>query len=137
MENKIKHLEMIQGVINRMSNNCFKLKGWAVTLVSAIVALAAKDTEKLYYLVVYVPVIVFLLLDSYYLLQEKLYRELYNEVRLKNDDSTDFSMDASKFKNKTSNYTYIKYIYTKTTSGFYLPLAAICTLVVFLPFIIK
>jgi len=36
MENKIKHLEMIQGVINRMASNSFALKGWAVTLVSGI-----------------------------------------------------------------------------------------------------
>lgn len=28
MENKIKHLEFIQGVINRMANNSFMLKGW-------------------------------------------------------------------------------------------------------------
>ena len=34
MENKIKHLEIIQGVINRMAGNSFALKGWAVTLVA-------------------------------------------------------------------------------------------------------
>lgn len=32
MDNKLKHLELIQGVINRMASNSFKLKGWAVTL---------------------------------------------------------------------------------------------------------
>ena len=48
-ENKIRHLEMIQGVINRMASNSFMLKGWAVTLVAGIFALAAKDTDKLYF----------------------------------------------------------------------------------------
>lgn len=34
MENKIKHPEMIESIIERMGSNSFKLKGWAVTLVS-------------------------------------------------------------------------------------------------------
>ena len=69
MENKLKHLEMVQSVINRMANNSFMLKGWAVTLVAGIFVLAGKDTDKLYFLVAYIPVIVFWGLDSYYLLQ--------------------------------------------------------------------
>ena len=59
MENKIRHLELIQGVVNRLSSNSFMLKGWAVTLVAGIFVLAGKDTEKLYFLVAYVPVIIF------------------------------------------------------------------------------
>lgn len=39
MESKIKHLEMIQGIINRMASNSFYLKGWAVTLVAGIFAI--------------------------------------------------------------------------------------------------
>ena len=72
MDKKLKHLEMVQGVINRMASNSFMLKGWAVTLVAGIFALAGKDTDKLYFLVSYVPVIVFWGLDAYYLLQEIL-----------------------------------------------------------------
>ena len=72
MENKIKHLEMIQGIINRMASNSFSLKGWAVTLVAGIFVLAGKETDKLYFLVAYIPVIVFWWLDAYYLLQERL-----------------------------------------------------------------
>jgi len=34
MENKVKHLEMIQAVIARMATNSFMFKGWAVTLVA-------------------------------------------------------------------------------------------------------
>ena len=39
MNNKHKHLELIQGVINRLSTNSFLLKGWSVVLVSALFAL--------------------------------------------------------------------------------------------------
>ena len=48
MENKLKHLEMIQGIINRMASNSFALKGWSVTLVAGIFALSSKDAKKLY-----------------------------------------------------------------------------------------
>lgn len=43
---KVPHLEMIQGVINRMARNSFALKGWAVTLVAGIFALSSKNTDK-------------------------------------------------------------------------------------------
>ena len=58
-DNKIKHLEMIQAVINRMASNSFMLKGWALTLVAGIMALSAKDTDKMYFLVAYIPIIIF------------------------------------------------------------------------------
>ena len=64
MENKRKHLELIQNVISRMAKNSFMLKGWAVTLVAGIFALSGKDTNKLYFLVAYIPVIVFWGLDA-------------------------------------------------------------------------
>lgn len=77
MDNKIKHLELIQDIIRRMSSNSFKLKGWAVTLISGIFVLAAKDTEKIFFFIAYLPIIMFWGLDSFYLLQEKGYRALY------------------------------------------------------------
>lgn len=36
MENKIKHLEMIEHIIERMAKNSFQLKTWTMTLVAAI-----------------------------------------------------------------------------------------------------
>ena len=58
-EKKLAHLEMIQGVINRMASNSFALKGWAVTLIAGIFVLSSKDANKAYFLVAYLPVIVF------------------------------------------------------------------------------
>lgn len=45
MDNKIKHLEMIQSVINRMAAISFHIKGWSVVLVSALFALSAPDSR--------------------------------------------------------------------------------------------
>ena len=42
MEAKLKHLEFIQGVINHLATNSFRIKGWAVVLVSALLVLLAR-----------------------------------------------------------------------------------------------
>lgn len=73
MENKIRHMEMIQGIIGRMGSNMFALKGWTVTLIAAIMVLADKDADKTYFLLAYVLIIIFWRLDAYYLLQERCY----------------------------------------------------------------
>lgn len=130
MDNYNKHLELIQGVINRMASNSFKLKGWAVTLATGIFALASKDTDKMYFLITYVPVVVFWFLDSYYLLQERLYRGLYDNVRLNKDSEIDFSLDASGYYKKDNKKTFCNCLFSKTELGFYLPLALICSFVI-------
>ena len=43
MEKKLKHLEFIQGAVGRMASNLFLLKGWTITLIAALFALAAKS----------------------------------------------------------------------------------------------
>lgn len=125
MENKHKHLEMIQGVINRMAANSFSLKGWAVTLVAGIFALASKDTDKLYFLVAYVPIIVFWGLDSYYLLQERLYRALYGKVRKLDDNKIDYDMNANLPEFKSNKNSFWSCVISPTELWFYLPLALI------------
>ncbi len=40
-----KHLELIQAVVDRHARSSFLLKGWSVTLVSAIVLLAVRSQE--------------------------------------------------------------------------------------------
>lgn len=127
MENKIKHLEMIQGVINRMAGNSFALKGWAVTLVAGIFVLAGKDTDKLYFLVAYIPVVVFWWLDAYYLLQERLYRSLYEKVRKTDEKDIDFSLKATTTEFDSKKNCFCSCLFSKTVFGFYVPLALVCT----------
>jgi hypothetical protein len=92
METKIKHMEMIQAIITRMAGNSFLIRGWSVTLVSALFALAAKDAQRAFVVVSYFPCVMFWCLDAYYLSQERQYRSLYENVR--QATSADFSMDA-------------------------------------------
>ena len=81
-EDKIKHLEFIQGVITRMGSNSFQMKGWMVVIVSALLAIYANDNTKngLYVLFAILPTVIFWGLDAYYLQQERKFRGLYNDV---------------------------------------------------------
>ncbi|MFA6561306.1 MAG: hypothetical protein WCV00_05305 [Verrucomicrobiia bacterium] len=92
MEAKLKHLEMIQAVIKRMAGNSFLIRGWSVTLVSALFALAAKDAQRAFVVVSYFPCVMFWCLDAYYLSQERQFRSLYEKAR--QGTATELSMNA-------------------------------------------
>ncbi len=94
-ETKLKHLEFIQAVISRMNNCSFLLKGWSVTLVSALFALSAKDADVRFALVAYFPAIVFWILDGFFLDQEKRYRQLYALVIAESDEVPTLEMNTT------------------------------------------
>jgi hypothetical protein len=96
-ENKLKHLEFIQQAVNRMASNLFLLKGWTVTLIAALFALAAKDSKDVYFLIAYFPPLMFWVLDGYFLSQERRFRALYDHVRKLDENQIDFSMDTQPF----------------------------------------
>ncbi|MCM1543078.1 MAG: hypothetical protein NC121_17720 [Blautia sp.] len=129
MDKKMKHLELIQSVVNRMSGNSFMLKGWAITLIAGIFALAGNDAGQPYFLVAYIPVIAFWGLDAYYLLQERLYRSLYDKVCQTEEADIDFSLKAVKSEFQSKKNHYFSCLTAVTEAGFYLPLAIACTVV--------
>jgi hypothetical protein len=128
MDNKIKHLEFIQGVIDRMSSNLFLLKGWTITLIAALFALAAKDSKPEYALLAYVPIFVFWCLDGYFLGQERQFRDLYNTVRKLDESKIDFSMDTSEFGKKRDRKWYGAMM-GGTLFGYYGPLVFVTFIV--------
>ena len=91
-ENKIKHLEFIQNVITRMNSNSFMIKGWCVTLVAALFALGAKDSNVNFAIIAYIVIPTFWVLDGFFIIREKHFRNLYNQVRLKDEEEIDYSM---------------------------------------------
>lgn len=103
-EKKIKHLELVQAVINRLANNSFLVKGWCVTLVAAVLGLLSKDTNKRLVIIVYFLIVMFWILDAYFLYQEKLFRNLYNQVRGTNNEDIDFSMNAYEINENKTNW---------------------------------
>ena len=112
MENKRTHLAMIQGVVNRLAQDSFLLKGWSVVLVSALFALAANSSNQYFVYLAYFPAIAFWILDGYFLWQERLFRALYDKVRVLNEDDIDFSMDTTELK--ADNKSRSEAIFSKT-----------------------
>ncbi len=112
---------MIQGVINRMAHCSFLLKGWSVTLVAALFALSLATHEKVALISIsFIPVIVFWILDSYYLWQERLFRGVYNQVREKDESKIDFLMNPTDFIG--GNNTWVSTFFSKTILIFYISL---------------
>jgi uncharacterized membrane protein len=102
MEAKIKHLEFIQATINRMASNSFLLKGWTVTLIGGLIAVALKQVDPHYLYISMLILVMFWLLDAYYLSRERKFVALYDHVRTSKSDTTDFSMETQNFKKRCS-----------------------------------
>lgn len=90
----IKRFEILQGIITRMAQNSFTIKGWAVTLVAALLALSNKDSDRGFALYALYPAIAFWGLDAYYLMQERLFREL-SKVRAEPGKAFEFTTKPS------------------------------------------
>jgi hypothetical protein len=128
MEKKLKHLEFIQNVITRMNTNSFLIKGWTITLMSALFALAAKDSNIKFVLVSYVVIPVFLIVDGFFLAIERQFRDLYADVAKKEEANIDFEMNVSKYK-KEKGRSWIEGIFSKTLIPFY-GISIVATLIV-------
>lgn len=94
-EDKRKHLEFIQGVINRLASNTFLFKGWSITITCAVLAaIVATDNVEFAWIIIGAAV-VFWLVDAYYLMLERQYRQLYSEVSVKVPGDIDYSMKVA------------------------------------------
>lgn len=130
MESKFKHLEMIQSIIQRMANNSFLLKGWTITLIVAIFALSDNDMNQNYFGLVYIPVIAFWFLDSYYLQLERKYKLLYDDIRQKQD--IDFDLNIENINTQTrkkQDLLYLKCLFSACEWIFYIPILILLTII--------
>jgi len=78
-ELRLRHLEAIQQVINRLAQNSFTIRGWSVTLASVVFALLSTqgNTGRNLVIVSLAPVWIFWGLDAFYLRKERMFRRLY------------------------------------------------------------
>lgn len=72
------HLQILQGVIQRMATNSTSCKAWCITLVSAILVLIADKVRPELAWLALLPSFLFLALDVYYLALERAFRASYN-----------------------------------------------------------
>ncbi|MCI9462670.1 MAG: hypothetical protein HFI48_02135 [Lachnospiraceae bacterium] len=90
-----KEIDLIQACINRMAQNSLSCKSWCLTLIAGAFALVPENINKWYICVVMLCVdLCFWVLDSFYLLQERLYRDKYEWVIQKRlEGNRDFLYD--------------------------------------------
>ena len=112
-----------------MASNLFLLKGWTVTLIAALFALAAKESKFQYFLLAYLPAFMFWLLDGYFLAQERRFRSLYEHVAALEEHDIDFSMDTGPFKDTPSRNTWPHSLFAPTLLIYYGSLAGVTLLV--------
>ena len=119
IEKVVKHLEMTQAVINRLGSNSFWVKSWSMILiVAALVLIAKPDIQNSYFVLVLIfPALGFWILDGYFLWQERLFRQIYDEIRVQSD--TDFEMNPMKQKNKPK-CSWLSAIFSLTLVIFYI-----------------
>ena len=118
-DHKISYLNIIQSIISRMASNSFLIKGWTITLFSALLALTASSSSRSYLPIGFIPLFAFWYLDYFYLRQERLFRKLY-EHAIKPESSANFSMDTAPFCSAIDCI-----FFSPALAGFYVPLLVI------------
>ena len=95
------HLQLIHVTISRMADHTFVIKGWSITVASALVALGVQQDDSGLIILGVLPTLAFWGLDAFYLWQERLYRRLWNSaVRPAHSGETTFSMDAAVYRSE-------------------------------------
>lgn len=118
---KIAHLQMIQGVVDRMGGNLFYLRGWSITLLAGLFAISTSESLKV---TEWAPSLFFVLLalfwiyDAYFLSLEWKFRGLYDKVRKLPEEDIDFSMSVADFKTHADK-TLSAALFSPTLLGFY------------------
>ncbi|MEM6718978.1 MAG: hypothetical protein AAF611_06680 [Bacteroidota bacterium] len=148
-----RHLEFIQGVINRHNANSFMIKGWAITITAAIFALTGTINEPYLCFIALGPTFMFWVLDAMFVANERSFISLYscvanrNKFQVKKDELKasaqkgiegdykeytvqSFSMNFTKFRElKKNNWYYVIFSYTFRWFYFSLTFVIIATFI--------
>lgn len=104
----IEEVKIVQDIIKRMATNSFSVKTLTITLIVA--TLLFKGTNN-HILIAFIPLCAFWFLDSYYLQQERLFRQVHNWIttyRLDNEDEL-FNMNTARFKDNVETVPRIMF----------------------------
>lgn len=98
IEKVVEHLKMIQAVIDRLGRTSLWVKTWSLLLtVVGLILIAIHYVHLPYFSLILIPFVLgFWILDGYFLWQERLFRKVYDEIRVQSD--TDFQMDTLKHR---------------------------------------
>lgn len=127
------HITMLQGIINRMAGNSANCKNWTVTLVAAmLVLLVDKEVQLPNAWLCLIPVLLFYLLDCYYLGLERATIKVQKDFLDKLSKDEEYVGQIYKVgalgDRCTQLYNTIKAAYSPSTTPFYLIVALVVLL---------
>ena len=108
---KMEYLKMIQQIINRNATSSFIIKGWNLTLFSGLIFLITIMENNLVFLLGFLIAILFWIIDSSYLHQERKFKKLY-DTKVDSFYTGKFSLTLT---NKDSNVKLIKSLFSLST----------------------
>lgn len=119
----IAHIEMMQGIIGRMSKNSAACKNWTITIVSAILVLYFEESN-LYNTdlrIGYIPTGLFFFLDCYYLGHERYIIKQQKSFIKKINNKDDISKELFLLRNDgdCAAWRTIKAVWSFSTLPFY------------------
>jgi hypothetical protein len=112
----IEEVKVVQDIIKRMASNSFSIKTWTVTLVVATLLFKGNSNHTF---IAFMPLFAFWFLDSYYLQQERLFREVHNWIvgyRLNNTDNL-FNINSVRFIDEVQSV--LRIMFSISTLPFY------------------
>lgn len=125
-----KHLEFLQNNITRMNQCSFQMKGWSITIISALIAVYASsisDTNegnKFFIFIAIVPAFLFWILDSLYLSKENKFVGIYNTLIKVDENSkieiSEYEIPVKKFKGW--KYSLLRAMLSPSEIFLYLPI---------------
>ena len=74
----LKHMDMYQGIITRMASNSAACKKWGIPLITLVLSFVVKENQPSLVWVTIIPIGIFYLVDCYYLMLERQFRNGFN-----------------------------------------------------------
>lgn len=131
-----KEIDLIQDCIKRISKNSFLVKGWGLTILAGVFAIANDKILSNVWLLIFtviIPFLCFWMLDTFFLRTEKKYRLLYSwglENRKKGNIDLQYDLNPNRFSEQAG--CWIKTMFSYTMILFYMiPIAVICLACIF------
>lgn len=134
-----KEIDLIQACISRMSKNSFSCKSWNLTLVAGTFALVPENINKWYICIVILCIdLCFWLIDSFFLLQEQLYRDKYEWIIKKRaEGNRDYLYDLDPYNKKMNLKDKKRNLFKAAISPTLLPMYGGIALLIIMFIIIK
>ena len=130
-ELQIKSMEFCQGNISIMAKNSSTLKAWFLVAFAALFTFFAKSVSgetsynaALTDIIWILPMLVFPLLDAFYLKQERMFIDVYNdfEESLNGTEDTRQPFNLKPSKQQREKYNLLNVVFSMSIGWFYFPL---------------